>query len=204
MRSGVRNSHQGSPALNSDFMKQPAVFIDRDGTLIEEVNYLSRVEDLRIFPFTGAAVRLLKDNGFLIVVVTNQSGIGREVYTEAAMQTVHDQIQAELGGAIDGFYFCPHLPDAGCRCRKPNLGMIDSARSDFDIDMKRSWVVGDKDLDVNLGKRAGTGTVMVMTGYVLKHKPFLEFDPDIFAEDLGQAAEQIVGTTSPASVTLAP
>jgi D-glycero-D-manno-heptose 1,7-bisphosphate phosphatase len=181
-------------------MKQPAIFVDRDGTLIEEVNYLSRVEDLRIFPFTGPALRLLKESGFLIIVVTNQSGIAREVYTEAAMHIVHDQIQADLGGAIDGFYFCPHLPDAGCSCRKPNLGMIEAARSDFDIDMERSWVIGDKDLDVNLGKKAGTGTVMVMTGYGRKHKPFLEFDPDVFAEDLGQAAERVVETNPPASV----
>ncbi len=181
-------------------MKKPAIFVDRDGTLIEEFNYLSRVEDLRIFPFTGPALKLLKENGFLIIVVTNQSGIAREVYTEAAMHTVHDQIQADLGGAIDGFYFCPHLPDAGCSCRKPNLGMIEAAQDDFDIDMERSWVVGDKDLDINLGKKAGIGTVMVMTGYGQKHKPFLEFDPDVFAENLGQASEQIVETNSPASV----
>ena len=98
-------------------MKQPAVFLDRDGTLIEEVNYLSRVEDLRLFPFTANAVKLLKDAGFLIIVVTNQSGIGRGIYTEADMHAVHEAIQAELSGAIDAFYFCPHLPDAGCKCR---------------------------------------------------------------------------------------
>ena len=162
-------------------MKQPAIFIDRDGTLIEEVNYLSRVEDLRIFPFTATAVKLLKDNGYLIIVVTNQSGIGREVYTEAAMQGIHDQIQAELDSAIDAFYFCPHLPDAGCMCRKPNLGMIDAACTDFDIDMERSWVIGDKDLDVKLGQKCKIATAMVLTGYGSKHRPFLEYDPDLFA-----------------------
>ena len=107
--------------------KQPAVFLDRDGTLIEEVNFLSRVEDLRVFPFTADAVRLLKENGFLVIVVTNQSGIGRGVYDEAAMRSIHDQIQVELSGAIDGFYFCPHLPCDGCDCRKPELGMINAA-----------------------------------------------------------------------------
>ena len=172
--------------------KQPAIFIDRDGTLIEEVNYLSRVEDLHIFPFTGSAVKLLKDNGYLIIIVTNQSGIGREVYTEAAMHGIHDQIQADLGGAIDAFYFCPHLPDADCPCRKPNLGMIEAACADFDIDLERSWVIGDKDLDVKLGQKARIGTVLVMTGYGSKHKPFLEFDPEIFADNLGQAAKRIV------------
>ena len=181
-------------------MKQPAIFIDRDGTLIEEVNYLSRVEDLRVFPFTKAALKLLKDNGYLTIVVTNQSGIGRAVYTEAAMHGIHDQIQAELDGAIDAFYFCPHLPDAGCNCRKPNLGMIEAACMNFDIDMGRSWVIGDKDLDVKLGQKAKTGTAMVMTGYGSKHKPFLEYDPDIFAEDLGQAVARIVEIKASTSV----
>ena len=111
-------------------MKQPAVFVDRDGTLIEEVNFLSRVEDLRLFPFTADAVKLLKDNGFLVIVVTNQSGIGRGIYDEAAMHSIHEQIQIELSGAIDGFYFCPHLPCDGCKCRKPGLGMINSALAD--------------------------------------------------------------------------
>lgn len=173
-------------------MSKPAIFVDRDGTLIEEVNYLSRVEDLRIFPFTAEALKLLKDHGFRIVVVTNQSGIARKVYTESAMHIVHDKIQAELGGAIDAFYFCPHLPDAGCACRKPNLGMIETACSDLDIDLSRSWTIGDKDLDVKLGQKAGIGTALVLTGYGRKHKPFLEFEPDILADDLGQAAEEIV------------
>ena len=179
-------------------MKQPAIFVDRDGTLIEEVNYLSRIEDLRIFPFTAAALKLLKDNGFLIVVVTNQSGVSRGVYTEADMHAVHDAIQTELGGAIDTFEFCPHLPDAGCSCRKPNLGMIEAACEKFDIDLDRSWTIGDKDLDVKLGQKAGLSTAMVMTGYGSKHKPFLEFDPDIFADDLGQAAELIVNSVAAA------
>ncbi len=173
-------------------MKQPAVFIDRDGTLIEEVNYLSRVEDLRIFPFTGAAVRLLKDNGFLIVVVTNQSGIGREVYTEAAMHGIHASIQIELNGAIDGFYFCPHLPCDGCKCRKPNLGMIETACADFDIDMERSWMVGDKKIDVETGFNADILSALVLTGYGRQHKSLLEYSPNLIAADLMEAATGIV------------
>ncbi|HTK25972.1 MAG TPA: HAD family hydrolase [Pyrinomonadaceae bacterium] len=169
-----------------------AVFIDRDGTLIEEVNFLSRVEDLRFFPFTLEAVKLLKDNGFLVIVVTNQSGIGRSIYGEDDMHAIHDEIQSHVDGRLDEFYFCPHRPDEGCRCRKPNLGMIEDARRDFGIDFNRSWIVGDKKLDVETGFNAGLGTVMVMTGYGKKHVGELERQPDLVAENLLDAARAIV------------
>ena len=128
-------------------MKHPAVFVDRDGTLIEEVNFLSRVEDLRLFEFSASAVRSLKEAGYLVIVVTNQSGIGRGIYTESAMNQIHDQIQQEVAGEIDAFYFCPHLPDEGCVCRKPSLAMLETAQLDFNIDMERSWMIGDKKID---------------------------------------------------------
>ena len=172
--------------------KQPAVFLDRDGTLIEEVNFLSRVEDLRLFPYTADAVKLLKENGFLVIVVTNQSGIGRGVYDEAAMHSIHEQIQVELSGAIDGFYFCPHLPCDGCECRKPGLGMINSARADFEIDMDNSWIVGDKKIDVETGKNANIRTAFVLTGYGRKHKALLQSMPDAIVDSLADAARIIV------------
>jgi histidinol-phosphate phosphatase family protein len=106
----------------SKIENRKCIFIDRDGTLIEEVNFLHRVEDLRFFNYTDEAVKLLKTHGFLIVVATNQSGIGRGIYTENQMNDVHDAIQNQLTEKVDAFYFCPHLPDEGCRCRKPNLG----------------------------------------------------------------------------------
>jgi len=169
-----------------------AVFIDRDGTLIDEVNFLSRVEDLRFFPFTLEAVKLLKDNGFLVIVVTNQSGIGRSIYGEEDMHAIHDEIQSHVDNRLDKFYFCPHRPDEGCRCRKPNLGMIEDARRDFGIDFSRSWIVGDKKLDVETGFNAGLRTVMVMTGYGKKHVGELLRPPDIVAENLLEAARAIV------------
>ncbi len=172
--------------------KQPAIFLDRDGTLIEEVNFLSRVEDLRLFPFTAEAITLLKESGYLIIVVTNQSGIGREIYTEADMHSIHDQIQIELDNAIDAFYFCPHLPDFGCKCRKPGLGMIESACKDFDIDLTKSWVIGDKDLDVNLGHKARLSSAFVLTGYGIEHHVTLKHNPSIIADDLIDAAKQII------------
>lgn len=173
-------------------MKQPAIFLDRDGTLIEEVNFLSRVEDLRLFEFSASAVGALKDAGFLVIVVTNQSGIGRGIFTESAMHEIHDQIQTELSGAIDAFYFCPHLPDEGCRCRKPGLGMIESAQDQFEIDLERSWMVGDKAIDIATGVRGNMRTAMVLTGYGTEHQAALEVQPTIITDHFGRAAEEIV------------
>ena len=172
--------------------KRPAAFIDRDGTLVEEVNYLSRVEDLRVFPFTAEALRLLRQAGFLIVVVTNQSGIGRSIYGESDMRSIHDAMQEQLGGAIDGFYFCPHLPEAGCRCRKPRLGMIEDAITDLNIDRNGSWMIGDKNIDVETGLNAGISSAMVLTGYGKSHVHSLDPPPHIVAADLLEAVRRIV------------
>lgn len=173
-------------------MKRPAIFIDRDGTLIEEVNFLSRVEDLRLFDFTKSSIQNLKNAGFLVIVVTNQSGIGRGIYTEADMHRIHEQIQIELDNGVDGFYFCPHLPTEGCECRKPSLGMINSAQADFEIDMERSWMIGDKRLDIETGSNAKLRTAMVLTGYGKQHKTKLEHSPTLFAKDFGAASIEII------------
>ena len=178
-------------------MKKPAVFVDRDGTLIEEVNFLSRLEDLRVFPFTPPAIKLLKDKGFHVIVLTNQSGIARGMYTESDMHEIHDQIQIEVNGGIDAFYFCPHLPSAECHCRKPNLGMILSARADFEIDMERSWMVGDKNLDVEIAANAGVSSILVLTGYGLKHQAGLKETPGSVVEHFGEAVERILGLERP-------
>ena len=174
-------------------MKQKAVFIDRDGTLIEEVNFLHRVEDLRYFPFTDESVRLLKDNGFLVVLVTNQSGIGRGIYTEDEMHNVHTRIQADLTAKLDAIYYCPHLPNSDCTCRKPRLGMIESATADLPIDLENSWMIGDKNLDVEFGLNAGIKPIMVMTGYGEKHLPGLERPPFAVAENLFEAVKIVLG-----------
>ncbi|MGI9054676.1 MAG: D-glycero-alpha-D-manno-heptose-1,7-bisphosphate 7-phosphatase [Pyrinomonadaceae bacterium] len=178
--------------MNLSQTKKPAVFIDRDGTLIEEVNFLSRLEDLRFFSYTNEAVKLLKENGFLIIVVTNQSGIGREIFDEAAMHRIHEQIQTDLPEKLDGFYFCPHLPTDGCYCRKPNPGMIEAACSDFSIDLQQSWMIGDKALDAELGFNAGIKTSMVLTGYGKKDLAKLSRKPDIVAENLLEAVLRIL------------
>lgn len=172
--------------------KQKAIFIDRDGTLIEEVNFLHRVEELRFFDYTDEAVKLLKKNGFLVLVATNQSGIGRKVYAESDMHAVHEAIQNQLTEKIDAFYFCPHLPGEGCICRKPNLGMIEQAQKDFEIDLENSWMIGDKQLDVELGFNAKLKTALVLTGYGKNHLEKLNLQPNIVANTLIEAVNEIL------------
>ena len=175
---------------------KPAAFLDRDGTLVEEVNYLSRVEDLRIFPYTAEALRHLKQLGFLTIVVTNQSGIGRGISTEAAMNGIHKAMKADLGDLIDGFYFCPHLPDSGCSCRKPGTGMIEEAEQSFAIDRARSWMIGDKLLDIETGFKAGMNSALVKTGYGTKTIDKIVRQPDVIADDLLAVVEQIIAKAS--------
>lgn len=186
-----KNCYINELEMKSDREKRKAAFIDRDGTLIEEVNFLSRLEDLQIFSYTGEAVRRLKNAGFLIVVVTNQSGVGRKIFEEAAMHAIHAQIQTSL--TLDAFYFCPHLPTEGCRCRKPNTGMIEAAQRDFSIDLENSWMIGDKTIDVETGFNAGIKTALVLTGYGRKAQAELQRKPDVVAENLLEATLRIVG-----------
>lgn len=173
-----------------------AVFLDRDGTLIEEVNFLSRVEDLRFFSFTDEAVRQLKENDFLIIVVTNQSGINRQIFGEAAMHEIHEAIQNELSVKIDAFYFCPHLPDEGCACRKPKTAMVEQATRDFAIDLTNSWFVGDKKIDVETGQNANLKTALVLTGYGEKAAPEIKTPPHVTAENLLEAVKAILSYDS--------
>jgi len=158
-------------------MSRPAVFLDRDGTIIEERGYLERLEDLDIFPWTGDALRLLKRAGYATVVITNQSGIARGLIDEAFLNHLHQTIDARLvssGGSIDRYYFCPHFPQAKieryrqtCDCRKPAPGMIEQACREMDLDPSRSIMVGDRWLDVACGCAAGTRTVLVRSGHGL-------------------------------------
>ncbi len=172
-----------------------AVFLDRDGTLIEEVDFLSRVEDMRLFSFTYEAIKLLKNAGYMVVVITNQSGIGRGHFSEDAMHEIHREMNTKLEGMIDAFYFCPHLPDEGCSCRKPGTGMIEAACDDLTIDRNDSWVVGDKVLDVEAGYEAGMRTAMVMTGYGRVQFPQAVRKPGLVADDLLKVTRKILART---------
>ncbi|HXG56286.1 MAG TPA: HAD family hydrolase [Vicinamibacterales bacterium] len=152
-----------------------AVFLDRDGTLIEEANYLSEIRSLTFFPYTIDAVRLLNQSGFAVVVVTNQAGIARGIVKEAFVAEAHAVLDARLavGGArIDGYYYCPHHPDGSiaafrkdCDCRKPRPGQLRQAAADLDLDLAGSFVVGDRWSDVDAGDAVGARGVLVRTGH---------------------------------------
>jgi len=172
--------------------RQKAVFLDRDGTIIEEVNFLSDPEQVRLFPGTLDALRNLRAAGFLIVVVTNQSGVGRGFFNEDSVHAVHSKIQELTANSIDAFYFCPHLPNDGCECRKPSDGMVRSAVYELGIDLDGSWIVGDKRLDVLTGRQAGIRSILVRTGYGSDHESEIGENSCFVADEINQAAEFIL------------
>jgi len=170
---------------------RPAIFIDRDGTIIHDADYLSSVAELEVFDFASEAMEMLREKGYLIIVISNQSGIGRGIFDADAVHAIHREINERLGGPIDAFYFCPHLPDDRCECRKPAIGLLRQATEDFTIDIPNSWVIGDKRSDVELGFNAGVATALVLTGYGETELPKLERMPDLVAADLLAAARDI-------------
>ena len=164
-------------------MARAAVFLDRDGTLNIDKGYVHRIEDWEWIPGAIDAITALKKAGFLVIVITNQAGIARGYYDEADMTNLHTRINEELkahGSAIDGFYHCPHHPEFGavreCECRKPMPGLIYKASQDFDIDLARSWLIGDKASDIHAGLTAGIKSILVLTGYGSKDRPLLAGD----------------------------
>ena len=153
-------------------MSKPAVFIDRDGTINVEKNYLHRYEDWEWTPGAIDAIKALNDAGYLVIVVTNQAGIARGMYGDDDVELLHKQVDQELashGAHVDGYYYCPHHPDHGeireCECRKPEPGMLFEAQRDHDIDMSLSYMIGDKLSDVEAGMAAQVKSILVTTGY---------------------------------------
>ena len=153
----------------------PAVFLDRDGTLAEEAGYLSSLDRLHLFPYSVDAVRLLNRAGFAVVVITNQAGVARGIIKEAFVGETHAFIAtrfAEGGARIDAFYYCPHHPKGiieayrgACDCRKPQPGMLRRAAADLALDLPSSFVVGDALRDIEAGCAVGARGVLVRTGY---------------------------------------
>jgi D-glycero-D-manno-heptose 1,7-bisphosphate phosphatase len=155
--------------------RAPAVFLDRDGTIIEDVGYLRRLDQIRLFPWTAGSIRALNLAGLPVVVTTNQAGVARGLLTETFLEEVHSELtkRLEAGGArIDAYYYCPHHPTKGvvaeyaiaCDCRKPARGLVDRASRDLDLDPAESFVVGDTWLDIGLARAAGARGVLVRTG----------------------------------------
>jgi D-glycero-D-manno-heptose 1,7-bisphosphate phosphatase len=144
----------------------PAVFFDRDGTLMEETHYCSDPSQVKLYPGVLDALHKLKQAGFRTFVVTNQSGIGRGLITEAQYRAVEAELLRQIGeGLLDASYFCPDAPGLPSLRRKPEPGMLLEAAADFGIDLARSYLIGDKSADIECGRRAGASTILVLTGY---------------------------------------
>jgi D-glycero-D-manno-heptose 1,7-bisphosphate phosphatase len=179
-------------------LSKRAVFLDRDGVINEEVNYLSGPEDFRLLPRAAAAIRLLRKHGWQVIVVTNQSGVTRGYYTEADVAAIHERMRRDLARArtqVDAVYFCPHHPDAGCNCRKPRTLLFQQAAADFDLELAASYFVGDKLTDLLPGKALGGSTILVLTGYGQQEQVSARqqgFEPDHIAGNLYGAAQWII------------
>ncbi|HEX4774767.1 MAG TPA: HAD family hydrolase [Candidatus Saccharimonadales bacterium] len=171
-----------------------AVFLDRDGTVIQEppAERLRWIHDLRLFPDTIPALKLLQDSGYLLIIVTNQAGIGEGLITVEDFDRMEVQgLEALLAGNdihIAKSYFCPHVPEDNCECRKPKPKMLLDAAREFDVDLAESYIIGDKQKDVEAGRRAGAKTILVDTG--LRHVE--KTAADFRAKDLLEAARYIV------------
>ena len=187
-------------------MTQPAVFLDRDGTLIEEVGYLDRPERVELYPYSADTIRALNRAGVRLVLVTNQSGVARGFFTESVVHAVHAHIEALLrdaGAHLDAYYYCPHHPDGKvakyacvCDCRKPGRGLVDRAVAELDVDPARSFTVGDRWLDVALARSIGARGILVRTGYGLTEetRPVDGLKADAVVDNLVAAASWILGS----------
>ncbi len=143
--------------MTSTNLKSPAVFLDRDGTIMHDADYCSRPDEVRIFDGVSAALRRLKSAGYKIIVITNQSGIGRGFFTEKDYRAVEAEVSRQIGnGLIDATYFCPDVPGQPSECRKPAPGMVLQAAREHDVDLSRSFLIGDKEIDAECAHNAGS------------------------------------------------
>jgi D-glycero-D-manno-heptose 1,7-bisphosphate phosphatase len=187
-------------------MKRPAVFIDRDGTISEEVGYVNHPSRFRLFPYSAEAIRILNESEWLAIVVTNQAGVARGYFSEDVMHQVNDQLTRDLqkqSAKLDALYYCIHHPSVGdppycldCECRKPKPGLIQQAAAKFEIDLGASWMVGDRYSDIQLARNAGLRSAFVLSGYGRGEWEFQsngwEQRPDLVCENLLEAVKSIV------------
>ena len=187
-------------------MKKPAVFIDRDGTINEQMGYINHISRFMLLPGSGEAIKLLNDHGYLVIIISNQSGVARGYFPMDLVHEVHDHMRVLLErdhARVDGIFFCPHYPKGklpeysrACECRKPKTGLIKMACGDFDIDMANSYVIGDRCTDMELARNADLKGILVKTGYGLGDLeyvfPDLTFKPFHVVNGLLDAAKWIV------------
>lgn len=187
-------------------MKKPAVFLDRDGTINEQMGYINHPDRFIILPGIAEAIRLLNQNGYLAIVTSNQSGVARDYFPIDLVYEVHAYLEdylKERDSFLDGIFFCPHYPEGKikeysfqCDCRKPKTGLIDQALNTFDIDMSRSYMVGDRITDIEFAGRCKLKSVLVETGYGLGDIKYVlpesRFKPDYIGKDLLTAVRWIL------------
>lgn len=179
--------------------KRPAVFLDRDGTIGEETGYVNHIDRFQVFPFSAEAIRQLNRADIPVIVVTNQSGIARNIFPESLVHEVHKKMIAQLTAGearIDAIYFCPHKSEDACECRKPNPGMLHRAAREHGLDLAASWVVGDRYADLEMAFATGGRGILVMTGYGRGeyewHRSSWPRQPDALAENLSDAVRHIL------------
>jgi D-glycero-D-manno-heptose 1,7-bisphosphate phosphatase len=184
---------------------QKAIFLDRDGTINEEMGYINHPDRFKIFPFTAESIKIFNRSGFLVIVITNQSGIARGYYSETMVQNLHDRLRAELkmqGAHIDAIYYCPHHPTDGeekyrqdCDCRKPKPGLILRAAQEHKISLADSYVIGDRYQDISMARLLNMKAGLVLTGYGLGEYTYnrqqWKHQPDLVGQDLLVVAKQI-------------
>ena len=187
-------------------MKKPAVFIDRDGTISEEVGYVNHPSRFRLFPYSAEAIKKLNDAGWLAILVTNQAGVARGYFSEEIITEVHKILNNELAlqhARLDAIFYCAHHPSVGeppyrldCDCRKPKAGLIKRASADFEIDLPNSWMVGDRYSDIELAHNAGLRSAFVLSGYGRGEWEYQrsawQLQPDLISENLLEAVNSIV------------
>ncbi len=188
--------------LQGENTRNRAVFLDRDGTINEEMGYINHVSRFRIFDFAAQAIKIFNKLQFKVVVITNQAGVAKGYFDEALVKELHLKLKEALsaqGAVIDAIYYCPHHPTEGygeykkdCPCRKPNIGMIEKAANELHIDIKRSIMIGDRYKDTQMAHKAGMKAIMVLTGYgkgeyTYQRNTWTDY-PDHIAEDLLEAA----------------
>ena len=179
---------------------RPAVFLDRDGTIIEEIDYLADVDRVELIPGAGAAIRALNEAGFLVICVTNQSGVARGLVTEETLEAIHVELSRQLAehdARIDRYEYCPHHPEydgVDSPRRKPGSGMLTDAAGVLGIDLERSWMIGDAERDLIAGEKVGARSILVATGKgEREHQRMREHSPPRFTADLGAAVQLLLG-----------
>jgi D-glycero-D-manno-heptose 1,7-bisphosphate phosphatase len=172
-----------------------AVFLDRDGTIMEDANYVGEVERVVLIPNAKRALKRLQDAGYRLFVVTNQSGVGRGYSSREAVEQIHAHLDEQFGQArvkFDRYYVCPHHPEDNCDCRKPKPKFLREAAREFGLDMARRFMIGDRPSDIQAGINAGTKTVLVLTGVGQETLDQNEVRPDCVAKDIAEAAGWIL------------